>query len=81
MNRKLTWTEDMRQAFIQLKTAICENVVLDIADPSKPYVMETDASHYAVGGALSQEDSNLQLRPVAFFSRKMAGSPGKGQWA
>ena len=78
-NKKVTWTDDMLKAFEALKTALLENVTLDIADPSKPFTLEVDASDYAVGGVLSQKDSDGQLRPVAFFSRKLEGSPGKGQ--
>lgn len=69
----------MRAAFEALKQALLENVVLDIADPSKPYVLEVDASDFAVGGVLSQLDAEGKERPVAFFSRKLQGSPGMGQ--
>ena len=69
----------MLQAFEYLKTALLENVTLDIADPTKPFTLEVDACDYAVGGVLSQKDEHDQLRPVAFFSRKLEGSPGKGQ--
>ena len=54
--RKLVWTTTMVDAFERLKKELLENVVLDIADPNKPYVMETDASDYAVGGVLSQNN-------------------------
>ena len=69
----------MVEAFHALKQALLQNVVLDIADPSKPYVLEVDASDYAVGGVLQQEDQHGRLLPVVFFSRKLEGSPGKGQ--
>ena len=69
----------MYLSFEKLKKALLENVVLNIADPTKPYVLEVDASDYAVGGVLQQEDASGDLRPVAFFSRKLQGSPGKGQ--
>ena len=78
-NKKVVWDDAMRESFEALKRALCENVVLAIADPSRPYVLEVDASDYAVGGVLSQEDAEGNLRPVAFFSRKLQGSPGKGQ--
>ena len=77
--RKLIWTDQMISAFARLKSALLEDVVLDIADPSKPYEMQTDASDYAVGGVLSQLNDQKELRPVAFFSCKLSGSPGKGQ--
>ena len=78
-NRKILFTPDMISSFEALKHELLNNVVLDIADPSKPFVLEVDASDYAVGGVLSQKDSEGNLRPVAFFSRKLEGSPGKGQ--
>ena len=82
-NKKIQWTKEMLDAFEKLKRALLENVVLDIADPTKPFVLEVDASDFAIGGVLSQRDSEHNLRPVAFFSRKLEGSPGKGQmgWA
>ena len=79
LKRKVVWDTDSIAAFEALKKELLENVVLDIADPSKPYVLETDASDYAVGAVLSQYNDNQELRPVAFFSRKLQGSPGKGQ--
>ena len=79
LKRKVVWNTDSIAAFENLKKELLENVVLDIADPSKPYVLETDASDYAVGAVLSQYNENQELRPVAFFSRKLQGSPGKGQ--
>ena len=42
-------------------------MVLDIANPKKPYVIRMDASKYAVGAVLEQEDDQGNLRPVAFF--------------
>ena len=56
-----------------------QEVVLDIANPYKDYVIHMDASKYAVGAVLEQEDSKGQLRPVAFFSRKLQGKNGFGQ--
>ena len=75
----ITWSPEMRTAFEQIKTALLANVVLEIANPCKPYVLEVDACDYAVGGVLSQLNEAGELRPVAFFSRKLQGSPGKGQ--
>ena len=78
-NKKIVWTQDMLLAFNRLKDELLSNVVLDIADPSKPFILEVDASDFAVGGVLSQQDEAGNLRPVCFFSRKLEGTPGKGQ--
>src|SRR3954447_15755199 len=46
---------------------------LRIADPDLPYYVNVDASGYAIGGWLSQDDGNGH-RPVAYFSRKMTAA-------
>ena len=40
----IQWTVEMIEAFQKLKDCLLQNVVLDIADPYKPYVLEVDAS-------------------------------------
>ena len=69
----------MLESFKALKTALLEYVLLDIADPTKPFTLEIDACDYAVGVVLSQEDKEGHTRPVTLFSRKLEGSPGKFQ--
>ena len=76
---KVVWDAEMRQSLEDIKKLLLENVVLDIPDPYKPYVLEVDSSDYAVGGVLSQHNLAGELRPVAFFSRKLQGESGKGQ--
>ena len=44
--------------------------VLLIVDPSKPYTVNCDACHYAIGATLQQDHGN-GLQPVAYFSRKL----------
>ena len=44
--------------------------MLILPDPSLPYVVTTDASGYAVGAWLSQ-DQGRGLQPIAFLSKKM----------
>ena len=61
--------KDALDSFNILKKDIVESVVCDV-DESKPFVVETDASDFAIAATLSQGG-----RPVAFFSR----TPGKGQ--
>jgi hypothetical protein len=78
-NTKIQWDDTMRESLTTIKQLMLDNVVLDIADPYKPYVLEVDSSDYAVGGVLSQHNSSNELRPVAFFSRKLQGEDGKGQ--
>ncbi|KAH6582550.1 hypothetical protein BASA61_008449 [Batrachochytrium salamandrivorans] len=36
-----------------------------------PFILETDASDYAISGVLSQYDDSNTLRPIAFYARQM----------
>ncbi|KAH9245093.1 hypothetical protein BASA81_017455 [Batrachochytrium salamandrivorans] len=38
---------------------------------SWPFILETDASDFAISGVLSQFDDSDQIRPVAFYARQM----------
>ena len=46
------WGTTQQQAFENLKRAMTSAPVLKLADASRPYVMATDASDYAVGAVL-----------------------------
>jgi hypothetical protein len=65
------WGSKEEAAFVQLKAALASAPVLVTPDNSKPYTLHTDASGYAVGATLSQENSSGVLQPVAFLSKKM----------
>ena len=65
-----TWSHAQVAAFKQLKDAIVASPVLVLPDPNLPYVIHTDASGYATGAVLSQ-DQGQGLQPIAFLSKKM----------
>jgi hypothetical protein len=67
---KFQWGEPQQTAFSLLKNAISSAPVLTIPDVSLPYVVTTDASGFAVGATLSQDQEN-GLQPIAFISHKM----------
>ena len=67
----LRWNEDARAACDELKTAIANSATLAVADETRPFVVHTDASDYAVGAVLSQRDARGQLRPIGFVSEKL----------
>jgi putative transposase len=71
--------KEMEVALQAIKDDLLNNAVLQLPDPYKPYVLEVDSSDFAVGGVLSQHNAAGELRPVAFFSRKLQGEQGKGQ--
>jgi hypothetical protein len=66
------WGEKEQSAFDQLKQALASAPTLATPDNSKPYVVHTDASGFAVGATLSQRDEKGELRPVSFMSKKMS---------
>ena len=68
---KFDWRREHDQAFNALKQALLQNVVLHIVDFGKPFLLRTDASKFAVGAVLEQHFSEGELRPVAFYSRKL----------
>lgn len=73
------WTDVEQSAFDQLKQSLTSPAILVLPDPTKPYVVRTDASRVGVGGVLLQEqllDSTGPsaasiLKPVAFASRSL----------
>ncbi|KAL0379340.1 UNVERIFIED_CONTAM: Retrovirus-related Pol polyprotein from transposon [Sesamum radiatum] len=60
------WTSQCQVSFDDLRRAMVTDPVLALPDMSKPFVVETDASDFALGGVLMQDD-----HPVAFESRKL----------
>jgi hypothetical protein len=73
-NRKFEWTEKEQTAFQQLKDRLTTADVLAHPDPSRQYIINTDASGFAISGVLSQEQADGTVRPVAYWSRKMNGA-------
>jgi hypothetical protein len=65
------WTPAAQEAFDTLKQAFTSYPVLIQPDFSKPFILETDASGFALAAILSQYGPDNRLHPVAFFSRKM----------
>jgi len=66
------WNSEAEDAFIKLKASFTTGEVLIFPDSEKEFVVETDASDFAVGCVLSQISSadNL-LQPVAFHSMSL----------
>jgi len=64
------WGQVEVDAFTQLKEALQKAPVLKLADPARPYRVETDASNFAIGAVLSQQWEGEWL-PVTFISRKL----------
>jgi len=66
------WTVDQHTAFENLKAAYVSKPVLLMPDRTKPYEIECDASLFATGAILLQQDTNRDWHPVAYHSKSMS---------
>jgi len=70
-NVKFIWSDECEQSFNMLKDALTSYPVLRLADVSRPFLLYTDASGYAVGAILAQIDDDGKEYVVAYASRLM----------
>lgn len=70
---QIIWDMERGDSFQQLKEAVAEQVVLARPDYSKEFIVDSDASNFAVGAVLSQkqigQDGKERERPIYFFSK------------
>jgi hypothetical protein len=66
------WTSEQQEAYQDLKDILLSDVFLLYPDHEKPFILETDASGFAWGAVLSQEDKEGNWRPIACISRGFA---------
>ena len=71
-NEKFNWTPECTSTFNLLKEKFTSSPILRFFDFSKPCILETDASDFALGAILSQEHEGF-YHPVAFHSRQFSG--------
>ena len=64
-------TDNARSAVALLKDAFQSAPILIHHDPSKPVVLFTDASDFAISGIPHQANNNGKLHPLCFFSQKL----------
>ncbi|KAG2215853.1 hypothetical protein INT45_013897 [Circinella minor] len=70
--RAIVWTKDCQVAFEKLKDRMTAAPILVPPNPDAPYVVETNASDYAVGAVLLQQGDDGQMHPLAFESKKLS---------
>ena len=68
--KRFQWAAEEQQAFEALKHALASGACLVLADHAFPFEVQTDASGYAIGAVL-QQDQGRGMQPVAFMSKKM----------
>jgi len=69
-DQEYNWSSEAAAAFSTIKMALTTTPVLLLPDQSKPFRVTTDASDYAIGAVLSQDQGHGD-QPIAFESRKM----------
>ena len=69
-----TWDKECQEAFEKLKEALITKPVLAIARMDKPFKIYCDASGFAIGGILAQDDPEGREHVVEYFSRKLKGA-------
>ena len=67
---KFEWTDENVQSFKDLKKAILEAPTRPHPDHDKEFILETDASDFALAAVLLQKNKDGKLLPVLFHSRK-----------
>ena len=70
-HRPITWNAQCAEAFQLLKAALTQEPVLRLPDSAKPFLVETDASEWAIGYVLYQLDATDRYHPVAYDGRKL----------
>ena len=65
------WKKEQQDAFEALKMKIATAPILAHPDNTRPFIIETDASDFAIGCILKQRGLGGEMRTVAFYSRQM----------
>ena len=68
---KWEWTAVHQNAFNHLRQALISPCVMAYPSVNDPYILYTDASDYAIGGILCQEDSQGVERPLQYISAQL----------
>ncbi len=72
------WTAECQIALEQLKEALTSYPVFCLPDPTRPYTLFTDASNYAIGCMLCQQDDDGEYYVVLYDS--VALLPTQRNW-
>ena len=70
--KNINWTDEYLSCFENLKSSLSQDIKLYHLDPNKPFILQTDASSYAVGAVLGQRlDSDGPVLPIQCISKKL----------
>ena len=77
ITRAVTLDSTQRAAFLTLKEMMISAPAMALIDPSKPFVLQCDASAFALGAVLMQPGETGELHPVGYFSKKLSDAQQK----
>ena len=70
-SREWKWEEAQQEAFETLKRALVMAPVLARPDFSKPFVVQCDASNFAIGAVLTQQGEDGE-HPIVYINRVLS---------
>lgn len=76
--RVFAWSDRANKAFEDVKKVLVSEPVLSSPDYTQPFILQTDASDFGIGGVLVQGTGELE-RVVAYFSQKLSATQRKYQ--
>lgn len=76
-NINFYWSADCEKAFQTIKNNLCSAPILAIFDRDAPTFIYTDASLKGVAAILKQKQKCGEIKPVAYFSKKLNESQKK----
>uniref|UniRef100_A0A2S2P0P2 RNA-directed DNA polymerase n=1 Tax=Schizaphis graminum TaxID=13262 RepID=A0A2S2P0P2_SCHGA len=65
------WTDQHQAAFIEIKRAFLEDIIIQYPDFQECFYLSTDASRTAIGAELFQLDKEGKHRTLGFISRTL----------
>ena len=71
-NQPIHWGQEQHSAFSELKKRICSAPILQLYDPNRETLVQTDASTKAIGAVLLQRTDNDEWLPVYYESRRLS---------
>lgn len=73
----IVWTAEATQAFQTTKDSFANTALLAHPSPNAKLSLTTDASDYAIGGALHQTLPDGRVQPLGLFSRRLFPTQAK----
>ena len=68
---RVRWETAQEKAYVTLKSLLMKKPILHLPDPTKTFILRTDASDLGVGAILLQEFGG-KLFPISFASKKLS---------